>query len=316
MTVLSICIPIWNSVREVDRTISAINELLLLNSNLLEIVISDNHSDDGTWERLVESNLGSEPKVRVCRQGSNLGFRGNLLALSQMSNSQFIWFLGAGERIHTTKLMAVIKFLESSQPAVLVLKGEIASSQMVEVHQKVEEAIHFEELDAGYPYSETISMNVFKTTDVLSCLTAPKSLKVLDNSWPHLEIASSAWSNGPVFFQKGGPVVEISPNPHGWWFHASSAFEIYTDKLLLGLDNQRISNSREFVRLAGVGAAFHAFEVRTNGVPQGRQSFLRFRELVSLRWRWVVDMIYFSPKWLLLLVQRLKRTASRLLGSQ
>jgi hypothetical protein len=156
-------------------------------------------------------------------------------------------------------------------------------------------------------------MNVFQTSAVMSCLTAPKVLKVMDNSWPHLEIASAAWSNGPVFFQNGLPVVEISPNPHGWWFHASSAFEIYADKLLIGLNNQRISNSSEFSRLAGVGAALHAFEVRTNGVPQSRQSFLRLRKLVSLRWRWLVDMIYFSPIWVLRIIQKLKRSASKFL---
>lgn len=298
-------------MREVDRTIEAVNDILDISTDLIEVAISDNCSDDGTWERLLASEIATRPEVVVVRQDKNLGFRGNLKALASIIDSEFVWFLGAGEKIATSSMPEILDFLRSENPSTLVLRGEVANYDRAPAEQGDSPSVDFELLEHGFPYSETISMNIFRTVEVRECLGAPRQYKTSDDSWPHLEIASAAWSKGPVFFQKGRTLVQISENPHGWWFHGANALDIYTDKLTIGLDNPRIRTSPEYARISGIGAALHLFEVRVNGITQSELHYRRFRDLVTPRWRIVVQIIQASPRWMLLIIRNVKRLISR-----
>ena len=312
MPVLAICVPIWNSIREVDRTISTLMDLAALSADLVEIAISDNCSDDGTWEKLLNAGLHVRPNVKLVQQKRNIGFRGNMLALAKSTRSEFIWFLGAGEKIDTASVGPIIEHLKTTTPSTLVLRGKLESVQAAQESYDSEATIDFKLLESGFPCSETISMNIFKSQEVSSCLESPKAPGVMQDSWPHLEIASESWSNGPVYFQTGRPVVEISVNPHGWWFHGPGAFAIYADKLLLGGRNPRIRESKEYSKLAGIQAALHVFEVRVKGQEQTIEAWARFYKLVSPTWRPLVFAAYCTPKSILLIVQRMKRLLAQI----
>lgn len=307
MSLVAVAVPIWNSYREVERTISTVSEVAAMNLHQVSLLVSDNCSDDGTWNALEGSVLAHEPSIKLIRQETNLGFRGNLLALAQAAKSKYIWFLGAGEKIEPKVFHDLVTFLESHDVGNLILRGKLKNSEQIEAVENTLLKTNFEPVLEGYPYSETISLNIFLRESVIEHLSQPKELAVSDNSWPHLEIAIHAWGGNPVYKQGGAAAVDISQNPHGWWFHGVNSFDIFSDKLTLGALDSRISGSGEYARLAGVGAIFHVIEVRLNGLPQPRAALDRLLKLIDPRWTWLLRFSYFCPLPVLKLGQKLRQ---------
>lgn len=301
MALLAICVPIWNSIREVDQTIKALSDPNWGRFADIELLLSDNFSDDGTWERLQASAQNLDPRVRLLRQGSNLGFRGNLRALTESSSSRYLWFLGAGETINMFQLNGLLEMLEAEEPACVILSGVVGEPRVSAT------PILLDQIHRGYPFSETISLNIFRRDAILDFFSVGQNPLVSADSWPHLEIALLGMERGKVFKQTGSPLVYISANPHGWWFHGEKAFDIYSDKLFLGSRAVGVRGSSEFRRYRGIGAILHIVEVRLHGTAQSRESFLRLVNLLSPVWRPVSLFLYLMPRQVLLGLARLKR---------
>ncbi len=304
MALLAISVPIWNSIREVDQTIEALSDPQWGRFADIELLLSDNFSDDGTWERLQASAQNLDPRVRLLRQDSNVGFRGNLRTLTESSSATYLWFLGAGETINMVQLNGLLELLEAKKPACVILSGVVGEPR------ELATPISFDQIDSGYPFSETISLNIFRRDVVLDFFSVGQNPLVSANSWPHLEIAILGMERGKVLKQIGSPLVYISANPHGWWFHGEKAFDIYSDKLFLGSRADGVRSSSEFRRYRGIGAILHIVEVRLHGARQSRESFSRLVGLLQLGWRAVALIVYLIPVRILSGMAKLKRYVS------
>lgn len=97
---LSICLPVFNDVQELSKTLVSIRKIessldFSLYKNI-EVVISDNQSDDGGWD-LIQSFELEHIQVRKVRQPRNLGFRGNIEYLAQNASLEWILYLSCGD---------------------------------------------------------------------------------------------------------------------------------------------------------------------------------------------------------------------------
>jgi glycosyltransferase involved in cell wall biosynthesis len=107
MPLLTIAIPTFNRRRVLELQL---NELLKLNSEDVEILVSDNNSDDGTREFL-ESLDSQLPRLRKIRNESNLGFDGNLKSLYQAAHGDFVWFLSDDDLANHTEIKVIMDAL-------------------------------------------------------------------------------------------------------------------------------------------------------------------------------------------------------------
>ena len=83
--ILSICIPTYNRLPYLKELLEKLVPQLTDN---VEVLVSDNYSDDGTWEYLL-----SLDSIKKHRNEKNLGLGLNFQSALQMSNSIYAWIL-------------------------------------------------------------------------------------------------------------------------------------------------------------------------------------------------------------------------------
>lgn len=81
LPLISLCIPVLNEADNLDALYARLNALgeRLSTRCRLEFVFSDNHSSDGTWEKL-EKIAAQDKRVRAIRFSKNVGFQRSILA--------------------------------------------------------------------------------------------------------------------------------------------------------------------------------------------------------------------------------------------
>ena len=94
---LSICILTYNRKEKLQNTLSILKEEYskLQNKEDIEILISDNHSTDGTKECIEKFILENNLKEwRFNRNNENIGLIGNLLKTEKLSTGKYLWWWG------------------------------------------------------------------------------------------------------------------------------------------------------------------------------------------------------------------------------
>jgi glycosyltransferase involved in cell wall biosynthesis len=96
---LSICIPTYNRKEKVIHQIERIIQSGILKSgNEVELVVSDNCSDDNTYDSLF-SLFHDQDGISLYHQNNNLGLVGNLYFLFDIAKGEYIWFLSDDDPI-------------------------------------------------------------------------------------------------------------------------------------------------------------------------------------------------------------------------
>jgi glycosyltransferase involved in cell wall biosynthesis len=81
---ISVCLLAYNHVHIIESTLNSILKQTLSN---YEIIVSDDCSSDGTWEKIQEMAL-THPQIRPLRTPHNMGWRsqiGHILLYSTMT---------------------------------------------------------------------------------------------------------------------------------------------------------------------------------------------------------------------------------------
>lgn len=86
---LTIAIPTYNGARTIARSLATI--LPELNS-MVEVLVSDNASDDGTSE-IVQEIAANCPQLNYFRNGSNVGFDRNVDLCIRRAQGDFVWLI-------------------------------------------------------------------------------------------------------------------------------------------------------------------------------------------------------------------------------
>jgi glycosyltransferase involved in cell wall biosynthesis len=89
-TLVSIGLPVRNGERTVGK---AIRSVLAQDHARLELIVSDNASDDGT-EEICRELAGSDPRVRYIRQPENIGLLPNFYAVLREAQGAYLKWIG------------------------------------------------------------------------------------------------------------------------------------------------------------------------------------------------------------------------------
>jgi hypothetical protein len=117
---VSVGLPVFNGA---DRVGGAIESLLDQSFADFELVISDNHSEDETWE-VCRQYADGDPRIRCVRQTTNIGANGNFNALFRMAKGRYFKWAGHDDRWDPKFLETCVRRLEENPQAVLAYCGE------------------------------------------------------------------------------------------------------------------------------------------------------------------------------------------------
>lgn len=109
---LSICIPTYNREEHLKRQVDYLLSEGAYEDDRIQMVISDNHSDDGTKSYLEALSMRC-PEIVVNRNETNLGLARNLFVCSQLARGKFIWIVGDDDQIFPGTVHTVLELLEA-----------------------------------------------------------------------------------------------------------------------------------------------------------------------------------------------------------
>ncbi|MFC1491323.1 glycosyltransferase family 2 protein [Nitrospinota bacterium] len=90
---VSICIPVYNMADCIERCIrSALNQTY----ENIEVIVTDNQSTDGTYEK---ASSISDPRLTVLRNSENLGAYGNHNRCIDVASGKWIKFLHGDDEL-------------------------------------------------------------------------------------------------------------------------------------------------------------------------------------------------------------------------
>jgi glycosyltransferase involved in cell wall biosynthesis len=110
----TIAIPVFNRR---DLVKKALESALAESIDGLEILVSDNRSDDGTWEAL---QCFEDPRLRLVRNDTNLGLFGNFNRCLELARGDYLRFLCSDDRLVAGSLEQEIRIMKAHPDVVLV----------------------------------------------------------------------------------------------------------------------------------------------------------------------------------------------------
>lgn len=112
--IISICIPVYNGEKLIQNTLKSIeNSIKEIDSNYVEILISDNNSNDKTVN-IINFYKKNGLNLNLILNKENLGYDKNLDVLVKNSKGTFIWFLGVGEILLKNSIKKLIFKIEQN----------------------------------------------------------------------------------------------------------------------------------------------------------------------------------------------------------
>lgn len=131
---LTIAIPTYNRKRLLKRALESI--VPQLNSNV-EILVSDNASDDGT-DKMMKSDF---PNIRYIRNETNMGSDYNFLQCYREANGEYVMLLGSDDRFSIGALAYLTGFLVESNCDIVLMNYKQFDTEKEEVYIKNSEHI-------------------------------------------------------------------------------------------------------------------------------------------------------------------------------
>jgi glycosyltransferase involved in cell wall biosynthesis len=113
---VSVCIPVFNRK---DIVLRAVESALQTSVADLELVVVDNNSDDGTWEKLQQVD---DKRLRLFRNERNIGMFGNFNRSAAVASGKNILFLCSDDRLSPGFIEHALKLL-STWPNVSMVSG-------------------------------------------------------------------------------------------------------------------------------------------------------------------------------------------------
>lgn len=108
---LSICIPTYNRKKYLQECLDSIVNQDWFNEKEIEIVISDNASQDNTTE-VIKEYQSKYKNIKYFRNNENIGAIKNILNLPNLTNWEYIWFLSDDDMLSNIGIKNIIETIK------------------------------------------------------------------------------------------------------------------------------------------------------------------------------------------------------------
>jgi glycosyltransferase involved in cell wall biosynthesis len=322
---LTIGLPVYEDSEALLRTIESLVAELSNFPDSVEVVVSDNHSSiDPTNE--FSNALSGFPNSVVVRQVSNLGFAGNLKALSHLARGTYIWFIGAGDTLVPGSLPGILDVLRGEDVSWGTVMGLFNYHRHEEYREpKVVNVFGTSQADSNVAvFNHSVSLNIMKSDiirEFMSCQShsieypkiAPKRFAGLrkvtvENElchWPHLEALGQYVANRSEedfrWFEYLRKSVLLNSNRTGNWDQGAAAMRIFAQwSEVVSFATKALPVSKWLEKLDGELRGWHllrfTFMLRQDSTL-GRREILTHQRKMDTNWlvRFAVWIICWLP---------------------
>lgn len=195
---LSICVPTFNGASSIKTCVESILAARAGHEDEIEVIISDNGSEDNTFEII---DAIHENNYHVHRNEHNLGFKMNLCKLiDDYARGEFIWTIGDDDLISSHSIELFLKYYRNMD--LMLLKNEMLSVEkndalLRECNLSAKRCSYFEAVDSiasgGNILATFMSCAIFKRSVVSKI---DKSL-IQEDDWKSF---SSIFPNGFLLY--------------------------------------------------------------------------------------------------------------------
>ena len=236
---LSICVPSFNQRDALKITLESLKHLPSDFKGRVEVLVSDNGSKDDSI--LVFKQAMTDIRVDTYLLKRKELFPGtfcdNLNRLLQNANGTYIWFVGCGEYVLTSRLQELLHVLEMQNPSNLVLSSRIYSSEfeLTEILDRMK----LERANVGVDtvgkvtggrheafFDHSVSCNVTRR-DVL-LFGGLLDLRT-ENRWPHVESMFRFMYLYDFYALKFEPIAILVHQPSSGWYSSKQNWSIYLE---------------------------------------------------------------------------------------
>lgn len=136
---VSICVPTYNRSYLLSNLLTNLNSILIKYSNLVEICISDNNSNDETWGLLNEFKRNNRnDKIKIIKQLNNNGSSQNVLDVISISTGRWILVIGDDDGVQINEFSRLVMILKESKENSWYILNSISGHdeyKIIKVHQ-------------------------------------------------------------------------------------------------------------------------------------------------------------------------------------
>ncbi len=227
LPILSICIPTFNRAQELSECVgSIINQLAQIPAGQVEIVISDNASDDAT-EQAGRELAQKFPYIRYFRNAENIGFDRNVLGIVEKARGLYCWLLGDDDALFPEALSYILPILSTGKYGYLLANAWGYDRQMHNPavsypNLRITEDLHFEQLAnfvkgiQNYTdlvgYFGGMSCQIFKRSEWIDL---PGKEDYIGTQTVHLFVLLKAYKNLPALIISD-PMVKTRADNMRW----------------------------------------------------------------------------------------------------
>lgn len=182
---LSICIPTYNRVELLSRTLlNILDEISVMSvdkKRSLEICISDNGSTDATQQMLEDFKKKCPIDVLINRNDNNLGLDKNILKVVERSEAEFVWLLSDDDGIENGGINYIYDFLTTNKDIDILILSNMPydsklHSKLPTRRRRVSEDIHV----FSTPF-EAISELPFELSLISQCIFRKSKWSAVEN---------------------------------------------------------------------------------------------------------------------------------------
>ncbi len=268
--ILSICIPTYNRADKLKISLNAILLAAQKHLTLVEVIVSDNCSDDNTQEVVMAFSKHYD-NLFYFRNSSNLGFNKNLFLLTDSyAKGKYCWVIGDDDYIDIDSITKVINILQSNEDLrLLVINFRYLTQKEYELNsiRKRDNSTNFISLFHGSFANAVESLvqpgNLLGT--FMSChiffrcyfsefskdIFSEDSLENFFSLFPNAYIIATQFINVPVAYTLE-PMITCVPFKKDWedkmqYINYNKLPELYDYYLKLGYLKNELKQSRKMI---------------------------------------------------------------------
>lgn len=130
---LSICIPTYNRIKHIRRLVSFLeSELKDVDTRLIEVIISNNHSDDGTFEYL-DSLKEKYDWLFISHNKHNIGGFKNMQKLIYMAKGIYLWIPGDDDYLKKGTIGKLLRIIQEESPTYIYMSRRNINEETKEI---------------------------------------------------------------------------------------------------------------------------------------------------------------------------------------
>lgn len=119
--ILSICIPTKNRKNYLEELLNNINYVFEENEGIVELIIADNNSNDGTGEILNYYSINSRIQTTIISQKVNVSVQYNLISCFLKATGRYVLFLGDDDRLIKWNFIKLLDYLANCKNVIDII---------------------------------------------------------------------------------------------------------------------------------------------------------------------------------------------------